>query len=577
VKALLKRFGFLGGSIAMVMLVPMLTNFLTNKSEVAVQDLILPVLFDLLVAGVVTGLFWRFYRRNELMGYTAAVLFALTIGTGYESRFGQAYNWISALLPIPVPDSVKGPLFSLIFLLIIFVLSKIGAAAIARFVGRKSWRQRDVMRAITITITITFVFQAVPAIFTIAQSWPQYFYRPPALAAQTTVTPGSAKPDIYYIVLDRYASQSVLKDQFGFDNSDFINFLSDNGYYTNPKAHQNYPYTAMSIASTMNAGYNTDLVNQFGKSASQTAVPYQLAIQYSSVAQRLKSLGYTYDEIGNWYEASDQAPLADHFYLKDGQLTLLGHTMSINNFTKNEIQQGPLWRFIQASVSVGRFKVAGYSTQGQVEMTQYALNTLQTLTAQSSGGRFIFAHLLIPHDPYYFNADGSVSTTPNGDNIGEPIKQKYVGQVKYINDQMKSLLGTINSNSHGQAIVILQSDEGPYPMQLNDNLADQTTIDSELNDLDMRTWSDTNLAMKFGNLAAYHIPAAAPDALANGANNADVFRVVLNSYFGAKLPYQTECYYAYPDGRHHPFLYSDITRRLDPSGSTACSANGGSL
>ncbi len=573
-KAGLKRLGLLGGSVAMVMVVPMLTNFLGDRAEVTVQDLILPFGFDLLVAALITGAFWRLYRRRPLTGYVAAVLSAIIIGTGYEARLGQIYGLIGALIPVSGLGGLEGSVYSLAFMLIIGVLSWLVGRAVAGVAKRFNWRERDVPRAIAIAISLTFVFQAVPSAVTIIQSWPQYFYKPPMLAAQTHTTSATPKPDIYYIVLDRYASQDVLKNQFGYDNSDFINFLTDLGYYSDPDTHQNYPYTTMSISSTLNAGYHGDAIDKFSQSPTQTIIPYHRSIQYASVTQELKSLGYSYDQIGTWYEASDQAPLADHMYMQDSQLTLLGHTVTINNFTKNEMEQGPLWRFISAGIRLGKFTIAGYKGQDQVEMTQYALGKLQDLANQPQGGRFIFAHLLIPHDPYFFNADGSLSTNPNSDNTGEPIKQKYLAQVQYINSQIKPILSSINVKSHGQAVVILQSDEGPYPVQLNDEVFDDGDVESEINDSDMRRWSDANLAMKFGNLAAYHIPAAPAEALQAGADNADVFRVVFNSYFGANLPYQDECYYAYSDGRHSPFVYSDITKRLDPASTAKCAANG---
>jgi len=37
-------------------------------------------------------------------------------------------------------------------------------------------------------------------------------------------------PDIYYIILDAYSGQVVLKDVLGFDNSEFLNYLRDKGF-----------------------------------------------------------------------------------------------------------------------------------------------------------------------------------------------------------------------------------------------------------------------------------------------------------------------------------------------------------
>ena len=38
-------------------------------------------------------------------------------------------------------------------------------------------------------------------------------------------------PDIYYVVFDRYASAATLKEAFDFDNTEFLRYLSDKGFY----------------------------------------------------------------------------------------------------------------------------------------------------------------------------------------------------------------------------------------------------------------------------------------------------------------------------------------------------------
>jgi len=95
----------------------------------------------------------------------------------------------------------------------------------------------------------------------------------------------------------------------------------------------------------------------------------------------------------------------------------------------------------------------------------------------------------------------------------------------------------------------------------------------------MRRWNDLNLQMKFGNLAAYHIPAANLTTASNvsakdAADSVNVFRLVLNSYFNAGLSYLPDCYYAYSDGRERPEVFADITDRLAGQPSALCGADG---
>jgi hypothetical protein len=41
----------------------------------------------------------------------------------------------------------------------------------------------------------------------------------------------SQKPDIYYIILDGYGREDVIEEFFDYDNSPFISYLEDLGFY----------------------------------------------------------------------------------------------------------------------------------------------------------------------------------------------------------------------------------------------------------------------------------------------------------------------------------------------------------
>ena len=401
--------------------------------------------------------------------------------------------------------------------------------------------------------------------------WPQFFYRPAPLSLSAKA--GDTKPDVYYIVLDRYTSQDVLRAQFNFDNSPFTNFLADQGFSVNPDAHQNYPYTTMSISSTLDAQYHSDEVKQFSGASYQTVEPYHDDIRYAPVIQEFKSLGYSFTQLGTWYEASNQAPLADHSYQPDGLLTIFNHTVTLNTFSKEQITTSIFWRFLQQTFSLGNFTVYGYSGIPEQDATTAKIQILKDLATAPAGGRFIFAHLLIPHDPYYFNADGSTNPNSSSDNVGEPIKQKYVNQVQFINGQMEQIVTDINTATQGKAVIIIQSDEGPYPIQLNGENFDGDAVTSDLASGSMLDWSNTDLTMKYGILAAYHVPQASVSDMQQGNDSVNIFRVVLNAYFNAGLPYLPRCYYAYPNGRNQPFVYTDITQRITGSANPACPAD----
>lgn len=562
-----------GCVIAMIALSPGLNDYLANQYQVSVQDLVLPIIQNLLVALIVAAMFYRQFTRHRLRAIVSAAMATALFTTSYDSRLNNIYPLFHALIPVVLPGDSEGVVFSLIFIGLILGLSYVLGRLLGFIIERRRWPQRDLAVAFGLTVTATFLFLAVPSIKSLAQAWPQFFYHPQSLGTPAAASKTAAKPDIYYIVLDRYASSDVLTKQFGYDNSDFINYLTTNGFYNHADAHNNYPYTTMSIASTMAAGYQTDLIKQFSGAASQTVVPYHETIQNSPVVNYLKQIGYSYYHLGSWYDASNRTAQADHEYQIDGQLELLGHQYTLDDFPKVQLTNSVFWRFVQAGINLGHFPVVNYSQQSGLDMSLYQLKTLGQLASQPAGGRLIFAHILVPHDPYYFNADGSLSNNSSSDNVGAPIKQKYLGQVQFINSQLKPILDKINAQSNGQAVVVLQSDEGPYPLQLNDETFNDSTLDDEINNADMRQWSDADLQMKLGNLGAYHIPAASAADLAVAGDSVNIFRLILDRYFNANLAFLPRCYYVYPNGRAQPFVYTDITKRLTGSPSPGCSSS----
>src|SRR5690606_36084113 len=60
------------------------------------------------------------------------------------------------------------------------------------------------------------------------------------------------EPDIYYIILDRYAGQKTLSEMYHFDNSLFLTELQSKGFYIATDSHTNYPSTSFSIAASLN-------------------------------------------------------------------------------------------------------------------------------------------------------------------------------------------------------------------------------------------------------------------------------------------------------------------------------------
>ena len=63
------------------------------------------------------------------------------------------------------------------------------------------------------------------------------------------------KPDVYLIVLDGYAGAKSLEDNFGFDNSNFLNSLSNSNFYVSKNNFTNYEWSNLSMNALLNMNY----------------------------------------------------------------------------------------------------------------------------------------------------------------------------------------------------------------------------------------------------------------------------------------------------------------------------------
>jgi hypothetical protein len=531
-----------------------LKNF--NYQAISFLNLRLPLVLALAVAVIVTIIFWPTYRRSRVEGLVAGVFAVAIFAANYEDRLQEVYGLIKALLPLAPPPEIEGIVISLVFMLTILLLSWLLARFINGLLARRSWSADKLIQALLVAIVFVFLSQFLPAAQVLSRAWPQFWYRPGSLLSHKG-NAGSGKPDIYYLVFDRYGSQETLKHYFNFDNSQFIHFLTGQGLEVRGEAYSNYPFTPMSISSTLLANYHSDISMAFGNSLVQTDTPFQASIKFSPVVSELKSLGYEYHHLSSNYQATNTAPLADKAYNHDGQLKVFGRRHTVDVFSQGRLHQSPLLRFLQYGLLGFQ-----YSDNDGHELLVQQLETLDKLAGETAGGRFIFAHMLLPHDPFFFNADGSLSTNVSANNIGQRIEDKYLGQVGYVNRRLYSLIEQINRKSESGAVIVLQADEGPYPSQFINHQFDPKTSARAIQLGDMREWEDEELKMKYGILAAYHLPGVPKEDLDAGADPVNIFRLVFNHYFGYQLPYLPRCQFALPQGTSRAATFTDVTERI---------------
>ncbi len=338
----------------------------------------------------------------------------------------------------------------------------------------------------------------------------------PQLLAEAA-NPGSMTkdklPDIYYIILDTYTRADTLKQFFGYDNSSFIQGLEARGFYVAGCSQSNYPFTAESLATSLNFNYpqTLDAHLSAGNNNVSDVYPY---LANNLVGYTLHSLGYRFEAIESGYSPTEFKN-ADTYYspTNDWQKVLTGD--GINGFESMELNSSAGMLFYEFNTylpaPIQKF-LSAYVLHR--ERILYTLNLLDHM-AEAPGPKFVFAHILAPHNPFVFGPNGEplerkTAFTLNDDQ--EVVRmQDYVAgyrdQVTYLNQRTLQIVDTLIENSSQPPIIIIQGDHGTPRIP---------------------EWDDTILN-------AYYLPGDGEKRLYTSISPVNTFRVIFDQYFGGQL------------------------------------------
>lgn len=338
----------------------------------------------------------------------------------------------------------------------------------------------------------------------------------------------SRRPDIYYLIFDRYANEETLSEIYGYDNGSFLSALEARGFTVAHASWANYGGTALSLVSSLSLEYLDSAELQ--TSNPSTYGPIHAALRgHLAVPSTLKELGYEYVHIGNWWEPGATNVDAD-------RVLLLRHESEFG-----------IALFETTALSL--VTTVGMPSTDPEAVALGVLNRAHTLfefaqvqeAATMDGPTYVFAHFLVPHPPYVFNADGSQPSPDVAAERGE--RASYVEQLRWTNDRILELLDVLMDAPSGeQPIIVLQADEGPYPPRYQANQDGFQWLEA----------TPPEVQEKFGILNAFYLPGADPALFGvyDRISPVNAFRIVFNAYFGAELPLLPDRTYLSPDKSH---------------------------
>lgn len=359
---------------------------------------------------------------------------------------------------------------------------------------------------------------------------------------QNTKNINPSDPDIYYFIFDRYAGPKSSREQYGFDNSKFFEGLEEKGFYVSQNSSTNYPKTFLSLGSSLNMEYLEFLTEETNGGASKDESIVTPLIENSKVLKFLKDRGYAYVNIGSWWEPTKKNRNAEYSYFPRFE-EYWGADEFTTGFYNTTIAQPLIKIVLHDPQNVS--KDPHNNSHRQAALYQFKL--LEDIP-EIKGPKFVFVHILLPHDPFVFDK--------NCNPISEVEVKKHTHQVNYINQlqcvntHMQKIVDNILKKSKNPPVIILQSDEGPFPMN----------VDIPKN----QGWGSaetTSLKEKFPILNAYYFPGGKTEALYDTITPVNSFKVLFNTYFGTDYELLPDKNYVFKDDKHY-YQFIDVTDRV---------------
>jgi hypothetical protein len=380
-------------------------------------------------------------------------------------------------------------------------------------------------------------------------------------STQTEQTPSVEQssddlPDIYYIILDGYARADVLAELYAFNNQPLVNHLTELGFYVANESHTNYNQTFLSIPASLNMAYINDLMDV------EPTTPYNhmghVRLVYNNAVDKILSKwGY---ELVSFKSGHGLTAITTADYYLSPEDTEESLVVSTINFLGTLFPLNSFEALLLETTALRPLLPKMYQAIPEPIKFQYhrqrVLYTFSHLAdfAQKEGHFFIFAHIISPHPPFVFDADGKpiLHTEPYGIADGthyvghKGSRDEYIagyrGQVAFVNTLLVKAVEEILSQSETPPIIILQADHGPGAY------------------FDWHSLEKTNQKERMSIFNAYYFPGGDDGWLYASITPVNSFRVVLNRYFDGDYELLEDL--SYFSDWSTPYDFIDITEEL---------------
>jgi hypothetical protein len=331
----------------------------------------------------------------------------------------------------------------------------------------------------------------------------------------------STKPDVYYIVLDSYPGTLFLEKYMNYDNSSFNEELEKKGFHVIKNPKSNYNRTAFSIASSLNFEYLKDIFNST-KISPKYYNRAKLTIKYSAVTEIFKHYNYKFFNLSVFDFNNAPSIRRENFLLMPEKNVLLFNTLPER--LKNDL----FWNLLVGKYAVPALqKFFARSTSeleheeiGRRNFNNTVIDSLLKISSHNNvSPKFIYAHLYLPHPPFFYNESGKENNLKYV--IGEESqinKELFISYLKYTNKIILEITDEIIKNHGSNSVVILQSDHGYRDFE--GALSFPETF--------------------FKNYSAFYFHDRNYTAFYDTISNVNTFPILFNKYFNTRFPLQKD-------------------------------------
>jgi hypothetical protein len=386
----------------------------------------------------------------------------------------------------------------------------LGSILLLWFLLKKSARQLKFQKFIIVLLMVLTLLELTHLLIQVSTNSGKKNNLSGEPVALSTITCSNSFPDVYFIIFDGYTSSGILNQEFNYNNSYLDSALVSNGFEVAMRASSNYNVTPYSLSATLNLNY----LKPGLESSPITSKDFLQAIETfktTNVPQFFFRHGYRILNFGCFDLEGAPSPTIPYF--EDFTIAQVD-----NQTLFSRIKRDIGFNFLNRKFLFGWFDPSSDYQRGKqyhLFRNEHNMRKLkEEIESIDSSRKFVYAHLMLPHEPFYLKEDGSFQPDSLIINNTIDLKEGYVHQVKYTNSLIFDLMQSFQKGIKKPKIVIIMGDHGYrfYGKKI----------------VDLR---------EFPILNSYHFPGGAPKGFNDSISPVNSFRLIFNQYFCQDLPY----------------------------------------